>query len=101
MEWQPISTAPKDGTRVLLYYPEGTLWLRESIVCGCWVPADRHRRPYWKCDHSHAGIVQMRQNPPTHWAPLTPPGSCEPTQGTTDLRAQFYQDYLTRKRTTF
>lgn len=61
IEWQPIETAPKDGTRVLLGDDEGTVRLavwetRGSIVTGWW-SGNRCRPTGW-----------------THWAPVTLPG---------------------------
>ena len=46
-EWQPIETAPKDGTRVLLYRPSHYVWAR--IVCGKYADEQyaKKPRPYW------------------------------------------------------
>lgn len=61
---QPIDTAPKDGSRILLYYGRG------FCVCGSWDSdkLSRNPRPYWANDHHRTQAA--RQNPPTHWAPL-------------------------------
>jgi hypothetical protein len=65
MEWQPIETAPKDGTRLLGYDVESSdmavvywcekPWTREwrLVVCGGWAEDDE-----WE---------------PTHWMPLPDP----------------------------
>jgi hypothetical protein len=60
--WQPIATAPCDGTRVLTYregWQEHTTvaWFN-STGCGaaCWVPVWGSQCP-----------------PPTHWTPLPAP----------------------------
>lgn len=64
--WQPIATAPRDGTRLLLYW-------KGHVVCGHW-DEDRHVNrpcPYWSTDLE--GIFRKtitRENPPTHWQPL-------------------------------
>jgi hypothetical protein len=57
MTWQPIETAPKDGTEVLLYHPD--------LGMACW--------PWWG-----------RQGPwheVTHWMPLPPPPDVTPKTG--------------------
>ncbi len=67
MEWQPIETAPKDGTHVLLYRSGEYASLHEG---------------YWKLSHfggSHAwggaGWTFAGFDQPTHWMPLpAPPG---------------------------
>lgn len=62
MEWQDISTAPKDGTRVLL-----TDGLNTASV-GFW------RRTYeeWH-PNEMTEINWWRMQPPTHWMPLPKP----------------------------
>ncbi len=57
MEWQPIKTAPKDGTRVILFRPD---WI-ESMVTG-----------YWNKDFDD-WFIPYNGSPflsPTHWMPL-------------------------------
>jgi len=54
-EWQPIETAPKDGTRVLLGFMGGT------VLSGSW----RHG---WAADGSLQNDLR-----PTHWQPLPNP----------------------------
>jgi|GEM_PF-1797869 len=67
--WQPISTAPKDETRILLLYANG------RCVCGNWsndVYAKKPR-PYWSNDIQHLrGTREAREFPPNHWMPLPP-----------------------------
>lgn len=70
-EWQPIETAPKDGTKIMVYCP----WFG---VCG---PAqwddDRYAkkpRPYWTHWGSGIwGVSRVREDQPTHWMPLLQP----------------------------
>lgn len=69
-KWQPIETAPKDGTRVLLFRP------RHGVVCGRW-DDDKYAkrvRPYWSNDQERLwGTLETRDNQPTHWMPLPEP----------------------------
>lgn len=68
-DWQPIETAPRDGTRIILLRKNGP-------VFGCW-DDDRYStkpRPYWTHDQVRAfGNVDARKVPPTHWMPLPAP----------------------------
>lgn len=78
--WQPIATAPKDGTHVLLSY-SGRItygyWLVLEVgklvgYCGgvCRCPEyDEAPDPYWYSDDG--GFTE--EHPPTHWMPLPEP----------------------------
>lgn len=61
-QWQPIETAPKDGRRLLLWWPE---WCDEPIK-GWWADG------YWQC------IDAVVEEGPTHWMPLPPPPTMRP-----------------------
>lgn len=63
MEWQPISTAPKDGTEVWAYNGEQARmrWI-EGHEYALWAWADEVL-----CD------VDPSPEQPTHWMPLPPP----------------------------
>lgn len=63
MEWQPIETAPKDGTRILMYGIPGF-----EILIGFW--NDYHIPEHW-C-YSEESLYKNNGNP-THWMPLPPP----------------------------
>ncbi len=82
MKWQPIETAPKDGTKVLLYLDEG------DIADGYWEPKEEDGLESMGCDAGwHNDVATMFPgrsfgnpkyysdaiNPPTHWQPLGPP----------------------------
>ena len=74
MEWMPIDSAPKDGTKILL--------LRETgPVVGLW-KEDKYSnkpKPYWDHDKVRLfGIHNARNFPPTHWQPLPPPPEVKP-----------------------
>ena len=73
-EWQPIATAPKDGTRALLI-------VDGEVNCGNWgllYPAAA--RPawnrYWRS--SKDDPTSFVGSSPTHWMPLpAPPGDAK------------------------
>lgn len=68
--WQPIETAPKDGSHILLYSPQDV----HSAFVGFWKDGHKFGR-YWMaagpegeaCDCA-GGWQYTRQ--PTHWMPL-------------------------------
>lgn len=62
-EWQPISTAPKDGTDILLgmYRPE---FVDPIVMNSCWL--DREERGGHWMDWDGCPT-------PTHWMPLPEP----------------------------
>ena len=60
MDWQPIETAPKDGTSVLLWSVE----IREPVI-GCWSTAHATIREWWVDSWGPPGF-----DDPTHWMPL-------------------------------
>ena len=77
-EWQPIETAPKDGTRVLLYRPGG--WPSARVTVGNYSDERYHTRPrpYWTHDLERMeGKVATRHRQPTHWMPLPAPPAPE------------------------
>lgn len=58
-EWQPIKTAPKDGTKVLV--AEGKIWMAVAWFWPCHM--------YW----TEVAASGMKLNNPTHWMPLPEP----------------------------
>ncbi len=73
-EWQPIETAPKDGTDVLLFLPEAEPPIRIGHYLNGQLIQDGEvvsSLQYW-C--SYDGAVRMRRKiTPSHWMPLPPP----------------------------
>ena len=80
--WQPIETAPKDGTRVLLYrhvlFVDGR-WI-DSQQIGYWDDPDIEDpdealfsdKAFWCLDDLRTGlpILLSESDAPTHWMPL-------------------------------
>jgi len=69
MEWQPIATAPKDGTPVLIYCPgSGGRWK----VCEAWWAFEYEGgRGFWSTPHGPAGRGYMiLPEAATHWMPM-------------------------------
>lgn len=58
-EWQPIETAPKDGSEILAFVPG--LFLGQMVLF--W------SRDYWREKANCMGLKQ----PPSHWMPLPSP----------------------------
>jgi hypothetical protein len=76
-DWQPIETAPKDGTDVLITDGEDYAVAHFDTV--------RHE-PCWR-DCGDMGWAGMIDEEPTHWMPLPPaPGASRPTGVPDDMR---------------
>lgn len=57
-EWQPIETAPKDGTSILLFEP----------------PELGRFVGYWNTPRqAFAAVLSVKERQPTHWMPLPHP----------------------------
>ena len=68
-DWQPIETAPKDGTAVLVY---PATWNGHSVAIAKW-ESDKYAkkpRPYWSRNDDLGRVTISREHPPTHWMPL-------------------------------
>ena len=71
MNWQPIKTAPRDGTNVLLVNRKGNiatgLWQGRGVMEGWWLRGGNGPNTFFNEHHG-----------PTHWMPLpAPPAECE------------------------
>lgn len=82
-EWQPIETAPLDGTPLLLFCPGMNSWNRleamPDIVVGAWTYSHSEAQA-WYSDYGDvdyyesAGAYFMHVGlHPTHWMPLPQP----------------------------
>lgn len=74
-EWQPIETAPRDGTSILLYLPNND---RRTVREAWWsIPYEGAPTGYWTTPHGPTGRGYIiLQDAPSHWMPLpAPPGS--------------------------
>lgn len=73
--WQPIETAPKDGTRILLYYPD----YERKVWIGHYYNTERYE--FGKLDSKSEGWAighgtfdsMFNNHPPTHWTALPKP----------------------------
>ena len=64
MDWQPIETAPKDGSEILLAVPHRLRSERTLRLVGRWF--DR----FWITFNADEAIQRVE---PTHWMPLPAP----------------------------
>lgn len=64
-QWQPMETAPKDGTNILLLNDKGNmataLWQGEGAMEGWWLRGNSGHRP---------DVFFNGHRAPTHWMPL-------------------------------
>jgi hypothetical protein len=68
-QWQPIETAPKDGTRILAYEITDADDTQPQIVC--WL--DEPDKPGWYICFDHTPCHGEIWKPPTHWQPIPEP----------------------------
>lgn len=72
--WQPIATAPKDGTRVLLAEPGYLTGMPvHNLVTGWWCPSAHYFEGGSWCDDRHISENVLA----THWMPLPEPPAGE------------------------
>lgn len=70
--WEPISTAPKDGSHIFLWFPATRV--DAGVVCEGFFDAIFDQ--VWMLTRGR-GTVDQRVREPTHWMPL-PEGPCTP-----------------------
>lgn len=68
--WQPIETAPRDGTRILVY---GKLGFESEPGIGTVRWDSFHKE--WNCDPCEASEYEPEACAVTHWMPLPEPPS--------------------------
>lgn len=61
-QWQPIESAPRDGTSVLVACSHG-------LYSVAW---EDHNIEWWHVDDNKHGPYPLRGSGPTHWMPLPP-----------------------------
>jgi len=83
--WQPIETAPRDGSRMLLFFPPPNEYFKTTVEVGRWNDDQyaKRPRPYFTGDMERTfGVSRYRDYQPTHWMPLpAPPVLCAPSEG--------------------
>ncbi len=72
MKWQPIETAPKDGTRILIFDDHGVQFIAK------WSDEAEHgydmRAPGWQIHYCHEDLwYSAATNTASHWMPLPDP----------------------------
>lgn len=71
MEWQPIETAPKDGTSVILYCKNHSPYVFQANFnsLGC-----KEAHGFWETPvGTGGGGILFRYEWASHWMPLPPP----------------------------
>ena len=69
--WQPIETAPKDGSRILLFFPVFGNSQRQEFWNWEAQKYNKNPNPYRSGDRECVyGVMWYRDCPPTHWMPL-------------------------------
>jgi hypothetical protein len=78
-QWQPIETAPKDASRILIHLPADPRTGREAKTCEAWWALEYEDGPgHWQTPHGPGGRgYTILPEAATHWMPLPAP----PTAG--------------------
>lgn len=66
MDWQPIATAPKDGTLVIICERSGRVQVAK------WCDAAWGGSPNWWCQLTSGGTDYYPTTDVTHWLPIPP-----------------------------
>ena len=69
MNWQPIETAPTDGSAIILGSPHGA-WIGEWMPV--YVSGYRPENPWFSLMLNHDHMAKKNYTP-THWMPLPEP----------------------------
>lgn len=70
-EWQPIETAPRDASRILIYCPRSN---RAKVMEAWWALEYEGGPGYWSTPPGPAGRGYIiLPEAVTHWMPLPPP----------------------------
>lgn len=81
MEWQPIETAPKDGTLVLFWSPLGGVFAAQSTA----PPSRDELRAINKMIYDFDGSWANAGHAASHWMPLPPPPLVDHPRPTTPV----------------
>jgi hypothetical protein len=73
VKWQPIETAPKDGTKVVLYCPSNDTFIFDAVYRK--VAFSNSRSDWHEWDGEYVGAWSKLPDwfKPTHWMIVTPP----------------------------
>lgn len=78
MEWQPIETAPKDGTDVIVMYMHINTQIVHNAFWNDYEDADKDEIGWWSYEHSEVSRIKLDDwMSPTHWMPLPAPPTLE------------------------
>jgi hypothetical protein len=73
MEWQPIETAPRDGSELLGWFPyHARADTGGSVFVIRWNNERHHNKPkpHFSASGWAWGVLDLRRHQPTHWMPL-------------------------------
>ena len=80
MIWQPIETAPRDGTSILVWVSVGARiehvawrWIDREKTCGWWAIQGNGHEVSLDDDGRKRDHVVDDEDAPTHWQPLPEP----------------------------
>jgi hypothetical protein len=71
--WQPIETAPKDGSAILVYGPELLREVNGHCAVVRWQTNEYSTVPWWTISDGKFGPHDLRGPSPTDWQPLPAP----------------------------
>lgn len=80
MEWQPIETAPRDGTAIFVWATREGWRDNPRMVAARWYHSANSWYVYG-CGPTKHSEQWLDSCNPTHWMPLPPPPNHTPSQG--------------------